>query len=364
MKLKLITSFLIASVFSFATMADVLKLREDHPETYIVVKGDTLWDISAHFLNTPWLWPRLWQANSQIANPHLIYPGDVLNLIWVDGQPRLTRKQLKKISPTPRLAEKLDPVPTIPLNIISPFLSKDHVIDANLLTGAPLVLGDAASTPAFFEGDTFYGKGQFNANNLYGVYRLKAPYLDPETSEDLGSKLIFLGHAEVSKNSDYSATEQVTPVDFINSKREARQGDLILPLPEYDSLPAFFLPQPVPASVKGHILGATTDASVIAQWDTIVINKGQRDNITIGSMFAIMQSGPEVLIHQEDGSEEVEYKANASRFDKQKDADIILPPKQVGELMVFKVYEKVSIGIVMRSTELIKTDNTIKGIEF
>jgi len=364
MKLKLITSLLIASVFSFAAMADVLKLREDHPETYIVVKGDTLWDISAHFLNTPWLWPRLWQANSQIANPHLIYPGDVLTLIWVDGQPRLTRKELKKLSPTPRLAEKLEPIPTIPLNVISPFLSKDHVIDEDLLKGAPMVLGDASATPAFYEGDTFYGKGKFNANKLYGVYRLNTPYLDPQTEENLGAKLTFLGHAQVSKNPDFSSTDQVTPLDFINSKREARQGDLILPLPEYDSLPAFFSPQPVPASVTGNILGATSDSSVIAKWDPVVINRGKRDNITIGSMFAIMQPGPEVLIHADDDSESVEYRVDASRFDKQKDPDIILPPKKVGELMVFKVYEKVSIAIVMRGTELIKTDNTIKGIEF
>ncbi|WP_413700860.1 LysM peptidoglycan-binding domain-containing protein [Psychromonas sp. KJ10-10] len=89
-----------------SAFADTLTLREDHPETYTVVKGDTLWDISAYFLNTPWLWPRLWQANSQIENPHLIYPGDVLTLIWVDGEPRLTRKQLMKLSPKPRLEEK------------------------------------------------------------------------------------------------------------------------------------------------------------------------------------------------------------------------------------------------------------------
>ena len=92
MKFKRITTFFLGAVLSFVALADTLVLREDHPETYTVMKGDTLWDISAHFLNTPWLWPRLWQANSQVENPHLIYPGDVLNLIWVDGEPRLTRK--------------------------------------------------------------------------------------------------------------------------------------------------------------------------------------------------------------------------------------------------------------------------------
>ena len=71
MKLKLISSFLLGVILSVASFADVLTLKEDHPETYTVVKGDTLWDISAHFLNTPWLWPRLWQANSQVENDPL-----------------------------------------------------------------------------------------------------------------------------------------------------------------------------------------------------------------------------------------------------------------------------------------------------
>ncbi len=360
MKLKLITSFLLGAALSITAFADVLTLKKDHPETYTVVKGDTLWDISAYFLNTPWLWPRLWQANSQIDNPHLIYPGDVLTLIWVDGEPQLTRKQLKKMSPTPRLEDKGTPIPTIPLSSISAFLSKDHVIDPKLLKGAPRLLGDAISTPRFFEGDVFYGQGKFNKRKIYGVYRLSDDYLDPVTEEFLGSELTFIGHSQVSRNPNVSATDQVTPHDFLKSSREARQGDLILPIPEHESLPAYFLPQPVPVSTTGQIIAALNNAVAIGKWDIVVINRGKRENIKIGSMFSILQSGPKIFVDKD----KIEYQQDANRFDQMSTPDLVIPAERVGELMVFKVYEKVSIAMVMRSTDIMGAKYKIQGLEF
>lgn len=360
MKFKRITSLLLGAALSFATFADTLTLKEDHPETYTVVKGDTLWDISAHFLNTPWLWPRLWQANNQVQNPHLIYPGDVLTLIWINGEPQLTRKKLKKLSPSPRIEEKGEPIPTIPLAAISSFLSKDHVIEPSLIKDAPRVLGDAIASKRFFAGDIFYGLGQFDKNKLYGVYRLGDDFYDPSTDEFLGKELTFVGLSEVSKSPNVDATDQVTPHDFLKSAREARLGDLILPIPEYETLPAYFLPQPVSSEMKGHILAALNNARAIGKWDAVVINKGKRDKIQIGSMFSILRSGPGVIINDD----EVQFQEDASRFDQMGDPDIVLPAERIGELMVFKVYEKVSIGLVMRSSDAMGAKYKIEGLEF
>ena len=360
MKLNLIAAFLIGIVVSVVTFADTLTLKDNHPKTYQVVKGDTLWDISAHFLNSPWLWPRLWQANSQIKNPHLIYPGDILTLIWVDGEPRLSRKRLKKLSPTPRLQEKQAAIPTSPLTSISAFLSRDHILAPALLAGAPRLLGDAKATPRFFEGDVFYGQGQYDKGKLYGVYRLGKDYLDPVSKEFLGKQLIFIGLSEVSKNPNVNATEQVTPHDFISSSREARQGDLILPIPEHEMLPAYFLPQSVPKTIKGQIIAALNNSRVVGKWDIVVINRGQRDNIQIGSMLSILRSGPGILIDKN----RVVYQQDASTLDQIGSPDIKIPAERVGEILVFRVYDKVSIAIIMRSTEVISADNKIQGLEF
>ncbi|PKH03892.1 peptidoglycan-binding protein [Psychromonas sp. MB-3u-54] len=360
MKLNLITAFLIGIVVSVVAIADTLTLKNNHPETYEVVKGDTLWDISAHFLNSPWLWPRLWQENSQIKNPHLIYPGEILTLIWVDGEPRLSRKRLKKLSPTPRLQEKQAAIPTIPLASVSAFLSRDHVLDPAILAGAPRLLGDIKATPRFFEGDIFYGEGQYDKGKLYGVYRLGENYIDPVSKEFLGKQLIFIGHSEVSQNPNIGSTEQVTPHDFISSSREARQGDLILPIPEYATLPAYFLPQSVPKTIKGQIIAALNNSRAIGKWDIVVINRGQRDNIQIGSMFSVLQSGPGILINKTS----VVYQDDASKFGQMGSPDIKIPAQRVGELLVFRVYDKVSIAMVMRSTEVMAANNKIQGLEF
>ncbi|MDA7746629.1 LysM peptidoglycan-binding domain-containing protein [Psychromonas sp.] len=360
MKFKVIASLIVGAALSMAAIADMLTLKEDHPETYTVQKGDTLWDISTQFLNSPWLWPRLWQANSQIENPHLIYPGDVLNLIWIDGAPQLTRKHLKKLSPSPRLEEKGEPIPTIPLVSISAFLSRDHILDPKLLKGSPRLLGDANGSPRFFEGDIFYGQGQYDKNKLYGVYRLGDAYLEPKTGEKLGTELTYIGIARVSTSPDVDTTDQVTPMDFIKSSREARQGDLILPIPEYDQLPAYFIPQSVPKNTKGHILAALNNAAAIGKWDVVVIDKGARDNVQIGSMFSILRAGPDMLID----TDKIIYQEDGNAFEKAETADLVLPAQRVGELMVFKVYEKTSIAIVMRATDAMGAKYKIEGLEF
>ena len=234
------------------------------------------------------------------------------------------------------------------------------MIEPSLLVQAPRLLGDSIGSPRFFAGDIFYGQGQYDKTKLYGIYRLGDDFHEPETDEFLGKELTFVGHTEVSKSLNVTTTEKVTPFDFLKSAREARQGDLILPIPEYETLPAYFLPQPVSSGVKGHILAALNNAVAIGKWDAVVINKGKRDEVQIGSMFSILRSGPDVLV----GENKIEYKEDASRFDQFGDADIVIPAERIGELMVFKVYEKVSIALVMRSTDVMGAKYDIQGLEF
>ena len=77
---KLLVALTVGASFLLAqpVLSDVL--RADHPEQYVVVKGDTLWDISDSALKDPFLWPLIWKENPFITNPDLIYPGQVFTL--------------------------------------------------------------------------------------------------------------------------------------------------------------------------------------------------------------------------------------------------------------------------------------------
>ena len=164
------------------------ELRSDHPERYTVVKGDTLWDISARFLNNPWYWPEIWHVNPQVANPHLIYPGDRLALVYIDGKPRITKvasNDVVKLSPKVR-SEPIDtPIPAIPLDAIGSFLTDTRIVSPEEINGAPYVLEGEDGRIITGAGDKLYARGEKPADKV-GVFRRSKEFRDPDTGEFLG----------------------------------------------------------------------------------------------------------------------------------------------------------------------------------
>jgi hypothetical protein len=165
-------------------------VRADHPDSYTVVRGDTLWDISGRFLNKPWYWPRLWRVNPQIRNPHLIYPGDIIHFRYVDGQPTLSLERGSMLdggndSIEPRIREEPleSAIPAIRLDSIEGFLSGHRIVDLPTLTSAPYVLGGESARIILGAGDRFYVKGALVPNAVYGVYRRGSVYRDPGTGD-------------------------------------------------------------------------------------------------------------------------------------------------------------------------------------
>lgn len=209
-------------------------LREGHPDRYTVVRGDTLWDISGKFLRQPWKWPELWHANPQIQNPHLIYPGDTLSLVYVDGQPRLVLNRGEsrgtiKLSPKIRSTPIAEAIPTIPLDKINSFLLANRIVDdEKTFTSAPYIVAGNAERIVSGTGDRIYARGKFaDGQPAYGIFRQGKVYIDPKTKEVLGINADDIGGGEVVATEGDVATLALT-----RTTQEVRLGDRLFPTEE------------------------------------------------------------------------------------------------------------------------------------
>ena len=306
------------------------ELKSGHPDRYTVVKGDTLWDISSRFLDSPWLWPEIWHANPQIANPHLIYPGDVIGLVYIDGQKRVTTIKrgpdsgVVKLSPQARSTPLSTAIPSIPLDAISQFLTETRIVDREVMDAAPYVLvgkGDRLLTGA---GDTIYARGDVAGHKKLGVYRSSTAYHDPETNEFLGLEAKSVALAKVK-----SVAGEVATLDVTRSSEEILTGDRLLPT-DNRIINSTFHPSAPDEEINGYMINVLNGVSQIGQYAIVVINKGERDGVKDGNVLAVFKKGSLVI----------------DPYTKEK---IELPSERAGILMVFRTFEKVSYGLVLQA---------------
>jgi hypothetical protein len=313
--------------------------KPDYPDRYVVVKGDTLWDIASRFLHDPWLWPQVWQINPKIRNPHLIYPGDVIVLYYVNGKPYLTLegaagvvppKEIETVKLSPKVRyESLDKaIDTIPRSAIGPFLYRPRVVTQEEIDNAPYIVSSYEEHLISGTGNRIYAK-KITDNTIaqYGVIRPGQVYRDPDTNEILGYEVIRVAAARVVRGGD------PTTLTLVDAKREVLNGDLLLPS-EVSELDFNFFPQPPRDQITGQIISVFDGVSMIGQYNVVVLNRGKRDGLIPGHVLAIYQSGKEVQ-------------------DPQSTSWVTLPDERAGVLMVFKTYDKVSYALVMRATRAI-----------
>ncbi|ARU54145.1 MAG: LysM peptidoglycan-binding domain-containing protein [Pseudomonadales bacterium] len=306
-------------------------LKANHPETYTVVKGDTLWDISSRFLDSPWLWPEIWHANPQVDNPHLIYPGDVLGLIYVEGKPKLTMisrgeaSRTVKLTPKARITPLDTAIPAIPLDAISSFLTGTRIVEPADLNTAPYVLIGKDGHLVTGAGDTVYARGDLSEGQSVGIFREGKRYVDPDTSEFLGLEAREIGMARVE-----AVNGEVVTLKVQRTREEILQGDRILPTDDR-IITSTYHPSSPKADITGRMISVLNGVRNIGQYDVVVIDKGSRDGVEEGNVFAVYRKGG--LVRDPITTERIE-----------------LPSERAGVFMVFRIFEKVSYGLVLRAT--------------
>ena len=324
---KRILGLLGACLMLSQAIAEEPQLKDDYPQQHTVVKGDTLWDISNTFLNNPWMWPEIWHVNPQISNPHLIYPGDVVRLVYFDGKPRIVidRNKVVKLSPKARVVGQGDAIPSISLDKINNFLSRSRIVTAEELASAPHVVSGESKRLVLGKGDRLYARGEFDDSiSVYGVYRKGETYLDPETGEVLGVQALDIGSGRMR-----ALEEDIATLLMTRTTEEVRVGDRLL-TEEQRAIDSTFFPSAPEGDVEAKIIAVEGGVTQVGNMDVVVINRGAREDMKVGNVLAV-------------------YKLGGKIKDRVKGDMVTLPDERAGLVMIFRTFEKLSLGIVLEA---------------
>jgi LysM repeat protein len=335
------------------TAHEGLQLAPNAPDSYTVRRGDTLWGIAKVFLKDPWYWPEIWQVNPQVHNPHLIYPGDTLHLVYVEGRPRivlqpgLERGNGARVLPRVRSQPLEAAVTTIPYETIAAFMSKPSVLEEKQIKTSPYVLSTRDSHVIMSEGNTVYARGFPGPVELgahYNLVRVGEPLRDPDDNRILGYNGVYTGTGHVTRGGD-PATLIMT-----QSARETYPGDKLLP-GDVD-VPLDFMPSPPKVNIKGRIMAVSDGVTVIGQYEVVVINRGVRDGLRPGNVLAVYSASDPVYDNSKHG-----FVHAPSLFAKKVD----LPEERTGTFMVFKTFDRMSFGLIMEATDVIHVADNVQS---
>lgn len=350
-------------------------LRADHPERYVVQKGDTLWDISALFLNSPWLWPEIWYANPQINNPHLIYPGDVISLVYVGGEPRLVldRGGDASLGPRVRATPHGDAIDAIPVSAIAPFLTGAQILDEDALEDLPyivaneelqLIVGEHSNTYArgldappgtrvviAHPGHKFYlvdepppeigaepwklGGGATLSRGLESAFDAVAFWDDDQL---LGYEVITVAEGVVTRAGDPAT------VDITEAYREVQPGDVVLVSPDSGYDAQYFPHAPDDLQASARVVALTQAAFGAGQYQVIVLSQGLADGFENGQVFTLYRVGVvarDEVMHPAKDLEAMIFVPE--------DEFVTLPPQAIAQAMVFRTFEQLSYALIMKA---------------
>ncbi|WP_164073909.1 LysM peptidoglycan-binding domain-containing protein [Stenotrophomonas maltophilia] len=358
-----------AAMLTVAAYATAVEVNGGHPDTYVVRKGDTLWDIAGRFLQKPWLWPEIWQANPQIANPHLIYPGDVLSLAYLD---RVTAQ------PGPRTEA---PVTGVPLSEVEPFLKQLSVVDS--IDQLPYVVGLEGNRLRATSGQAAYVRlADAQVGQRWAVVRPTVRYGQPKPTEDLtangdvtpgsgnlwkaynapnhrrgvlGYELAQVGLGTITQVAGGKTEASTLMLDANGDGREVRAGDRLVPV-EAQPYDLQFFPHVPAASLEGldvRVLAVADMFNAGGPRDVIAISAGRSQGVDNGTVFSLWRQGSHV-------AHRMKY-PNSSRMDDSPSTGagrVSLPDEYAAHAMVFRTFDNVSYALVMQGVKPVKVGHS------
>ena len=331
----LLLSSLVTGVLVHAQSA-IPRLADNAPDTYVVERGDTLWDISALFLNEPWRWPELWSVNPDLRDPNLIYPGDVLYLRWDNGKPGVyltsaPREGVTKLSPKMRSEPLASAIPEIPRDVIDPFIAHHRFETAVDRSLHPRVAGGSGGRLISGMGDSIYVAGRLSSGVVtYDVVRPSQELTDPISGEFLGQLMMSVGRVALSHEGANKG--EASRFDVVAAREELRVGDILLPVVDGEVVSVFKPRAPDVEVSSGVILSVDSGVSQIGALDVVATNLGRDDAVEVGHVLEVIKVAEKIR-------------------DPETREWLSVPAAHAGTLILFAVHEKASFGLILRANQ-------------
>lgn len=362
-----IRQLLLALALGLASLSTLMSahaqtsmLVNDYPASYIVQEGDTLWEIAGQFLRNPERWADIWQPDEYLDNPDLIYPGDTLKLSILGGTPRVFvqrgDREVATVSPQIREEALQSAIPAIPLESIENSFTRNRIISIAEYEAAPYIVANVGDNLAIGTGDEIFARGSFLIGTTsFEIYRVGRTYYGSgitkkrafgllSTTEDevLGLEVEYLGFASIVDNT----ASDMRKLLVNNGTKEIRAGDRLL-IREESSIDATIFPTEPSADMSGQIVAFLGAETLASQLDTVVINLGIEDNLVIGDILSIQKEGDRMTDEIERAKmpfrERMRTLFNQDR--------LTIPGNDVGTLLVYKTFDRLSYAVILSSTE-------------
>lgn len=384
--IKKIFHLILVAMLAGSAMAQDVSVRADHPDEYVVVKGDTLWDISGMFLEQPWQWPAIWHANPQIENPHLIYPGDRISLMYIDGKPRLVvngGKPTVRMSPAVRNIPR-EPIPPIEWNAIKSFVTNARVLAPGSFSELPYVVANESLRRKVATKDLTYVRGMDGRlGEEFAIVRMRNIYYDENGVMKRGKHHRYATHMRIEEeypdniwDSTMSWRRKDPPVlgyefwdiavgrlvkngdpatlEIQGGRTEVKSGDFILPIDDYVYDPQLF-PHAMDPVPEGMEVIALTQANYGAgHYQIIAINAGKNQGVEPGHVFSAFRPGKRI-------QDEVKYPTGSWEDQKTLNGDkVTLPSQYSAHILVFRVFDEVSYAMIMNGERPVRRLDILK----
>ncbi|MGE5387214.1 MAG: LysM peptidoglycan-binding domain-containing protein [Betaproteobacteria bacterium] len=334
---RIISALILAAVAACAFAQEKLQLVDNPPDRHIVVPGDTLWGISGKFLKEPWRWPEVWRLNKdQIKNPHRIYPGDIVVLDRSGGTPRLRIATPLKVQPQVYSEAIKKEIPSIPANIIEPFISRPLIVDADTLNEVPRIVASQEDRVFLGTGDQAFVTGIPDTSIIdWSIYRPGKPLKDPETNQTIGYEAFDLGSARLVQPGS-PAVLKVTV-----AREEIGRGDRLAPAPKTDIIS--YVPHSPDFAIAARVVSIYGGLNEAGKFSVIALNRGTQDGLEVGHVLALHR-----------------HRVSMGYDENDKRVTTALPDERYGLIFVFRTFGKISYALVMDASKSVIVGDAIK----